>query len=144
MAWPTKPQVDDGESLRLEKDKIIKVVLLEDEPELYYTHYDGVKTNKCDAQNCQYCVAGMKRDTKGSIKVKDLADGKEKKLKGTAALFISLHETLDMCGGRKDFVFAMKATGEKQQRRYTITPLPKSSASVGSAPTHETEEVVPF
>ena len=142
MAWPQKQVFDDSESLRLEKDKIVKVVLLEDEPELYYTHFDGVKTNQCTAPNCPQCLSGVKRDTKGMIKVKDLADGKEKKLKGTAALFISLHETLEMCGGRKDFVFAMKATGDKAQRRYTITPLPKASASVTSAPV--AEEETPF
>ena len=144
MPWPKRQSVDDGESLRLEKDKIEKVVFLEDEPELYYTHYVNGKTEKCNAPDCSPCQAGIKRDEKGSIRVKDLADGKEKKLKGTAALFCAIHETWEMCGGRKNFIFAMKATGEKQQRRYTITPLPATGTDLKSAAQPESEETVPF
>lgn len=142
MPWPTKKTFNDGDKLFLEKDKVVKVQLLEDEPTLYYTHYVNGKTNKCSAPDCAFCSAGEKRNEKGNIRVKDLSDGKEKSLSGTSALFLALKETLDMCGGRKAFIFAMKSTGEKQQRRYHITPLPITGATAAGPTT--TEEAVPF
>lgn len=142
MPWPTKQTVDDGESLRVEKDKVLKVLILEDEPELYYTHYINGKTSKCTAPDCAPCTAAVKRDTKGSMKVKDLADGKEKKLKGTAALFTSLHEVIELCGSRKGFIFAIKATGEKKDRRYHVTALPATGSPMTSAA--EPDETEPF
>lgn len=142
MPWPTKQTVDDGESLRLEKDKVVKILILEDEPELYFTHYVNGKTSKCTAPECPHCTAAIKRDTKGSIKVKDLADGKEKKLKGTAALFTSIHEVLELCGSRKGFIFAIKATGEKKDRRYHVTALPATGTTATSAA--EMDETEPF
>lgn len=145
MPWPTKQSNnDDGETLRLEKEKVIKILILEDEPELYYTHYVNGKTAKCTAPDCPQCLAAIKRDTKGSIKVKDLSDGKEKRLKGTAALFTSIHEVLELCGSRKGFLFAIKATGEKKDRRYHVTALPATGAPMVSAPAKEDEDEDPF
>ena len=140
MGWPQKQSQDDGDYLRLEVGKIVKVQLLEDEPESYFTHYVNGKTQKCTAPDCPFCAAGDKRQEKGSIKVRDTADGKEKKLKGTAAMFMALHEAVEMCGGSKSFIFAMKATGEKKDRRYHVSALP-----LGTATTKEgDDDSVPF
>jgi hypothetical protein len=140
MGWPQKQSIDDGDSLRLEVGKIVKVQLLEDEPESYFTHYVAGTTKKCSYPDCQYCTAGEKRNEKGSMKVRDTADGKEKKLKGTAALFMALHEAVDMCGGSKSFIFAMKATGEKKDRRYHVSALPLGTATTAE----KDDESVPF
>lgn len=140
MAWPQKQSQDDGDTLRLEVGKVIKVQLLEDEPESYFTHYVDGATKKCTYPDCQYCTEKIKREEKGAMKVRDTADGKEKKLKGTAALFIALHEAVDMCGGSKSFIFAMKATGENRDRRYHVSALP-----LGTSTTTEKEsDEVPF
>lgn len=143
MPWPKKQSFDDGDKVFLKEDEIVKVQILEDEPELYYTHYVNEKTSKCTAPECPMCLAGEKRNEKGTIKVKDMADGKEKKLSGTAALFLTLHETFQMCGGRKGFIFSMKATGKKSSRRYHIVPLPVTGQANVSAPAAE-EEHDPF
>lgn len=144
MPWPTKQTYDDSNSLVLKKDQMVKVQLLQDEPELYYTHYNEAdkKSTKCTAPDCDSCRAGLKRVEKGSMLVKDMADGAEKKLKGSAALFLTLHEILDMCGGRNGFIFSMKATGDKSARRYHIVPLPINGSAV-SGPAAEDEET-PF
>ena len=125
MPWPTKQKKDDGDKLYLELDKVHKIRLIDDEPSLYYTHYVNGKTIKCEQTDCEHCEAGVKQNTKGTMLVLDMADGKQKALSGTAALFIAIKETLDMCeGGKGKFVFSMKATGEKTERRYHIVPLP--------------------
>lgn len=132
MPWPEiKKTINDGDRLFLKKDEMVKVQFLEDEPELYYVHYDETtkKTTKCVGADCVQCQGGMKRQQKGSIKVLDQADGKEKTLNGTAALFIAIKEIFDMCGGRNGFIFSMKATGDKAQRRYHIAPLPIPSVA---------------
>lgn len=127
MPWP-KPNIpiNDGDKLFLKKDELVKVQFLEDEPYLYYVHYDETtkKTSKCGGADCPQCQGGMKRQQKGAIKVCDQGDGKEKTLAGTAALFLSIKEIFDMCGGRHGFIFSMKATGDKSQRRYHVVPLP--------------------
>lgn len=143
MPWPKKQSFDDGESLILKKDEVVKVHLIDEEPELYYTHFIDGKSTKCSAPDCAHCLAGEKRNEKGSMMVKDIADGKEKKLKGSAALFLALKETLDMCGGKQGFVFSMKATGDKAQRRYHVVPLPIKGASV-QASHAEPDESEPF
>ena len=140
MPWPKKQTFDDGDKVFLKKDEIVKVQILEDEPELYYTHYVEGKTSKCSAPDCAFCFKGEKRNEKGSIKVKDMADGKEKRLSGTAALFLTLQETFQMCGGREGFIFSMKATGDKAQRRYHVVPLPVTGQPTVSAAEHDATE----
>lgn len=142
MGWPTPQKFDDGDSLYCEKDKIIEVRLIDPEPSLYYTHYVNNKTVKCTSPECQHCTAGEKRIEKGSMLVMDMADRKQKKLKGTAALFIALREVLEMTGGMTGYIFSMKATGDKSQRRYHIVPKPAAGVETQSAP--EKVEDVPF
>ena len=142
MPWPQKNSVNDADKIYAKPDKVIKVKFLEDEPELYYTHYIGGKVVKCGAPDCQHCLQGDRRSTKGSIRVMDLEDGKEKKLNGSAALFNSIHDAVEMCGSIKSFIFSIKATGEKRDRRYTVMPMP-----LGAAPAVKTkveDEEVPF
>ena len=140
MGWPQKQSYDDSDSLKLEVGKVVKVQLLEDEPESYFTHFVGGKSQKCTYPECEFCAQKVRRDEKGSMKVRDTADGKEKRLKGTAALFMALHEAVEMCGGSKSFIFAMKATGEKKDRRYHVSALP-----LGTATTKEgDDDSVPF
>ena len=140
MPWP-KPMNSgsDGDKLYAEKDKVIKVQLLADEPELYMTHYVDGKSVKCGAPDCQNCAQGAKQIQKGSILVRDIADGKEKKLGGTAALFIALKETIDMVGSRNGVYFGIKATGQKTARRYHVSSIPMTQTAI----TQESEEV-PF
>jgi len=145
MPWPKKIESkNDGDKLYLKKDEIVKVQFLNDEPELYYVHFDEVtrKTSKCDISNCLQCSNGMKRQEKGSIQVMDQADGKEKTLSGTAALFLAIKEVFDICGGRKGFVFSIKATGDKSQRRYHVVPLP--APNIGTSKTEELVDESPF
>lgn len=135
MPWPTR-NYEDGESIILETDKTVKVILIDNEPELYYTHYINGKSTKCNGSDCEHCAEGDKPNEKGSMLVQDVSDGKQKKLKGSAALFISLKEVLDMCGVKTGFIFSIKATGEKQKRRYHCVPLPLQA--------EKTDEKVPF
>jgi hypothetical protein len=141
MAWPQKQSYDDGDSLKLEVGKIVKVQLLEDEPENYFTHFIDGKSQRCSAPDCTPCIQKVRRDEKGSMKVVDTSDGKEKKLKGTAALFMALHEAVEMCGGRKSFIFAMKATGEKKDRRYHVSALPLTTKTTSGKDDPEVEDV---
>jgi len=140
MPWPKKHSNDDSEKLYLAKDKIAKVVLLDDEPELYYTHYVSNKTEKCSAPDCTHCSAGIKRNEKGKMRVRDTADNKEKLLAGSAAMFQALHEAVEMCGNRNGFIFALKRTGESKSTRYHVSALPLATVS---APTDE-DDKVPF
>lgn len=141
MAWPKKVSRDDGDKLYLDVNKEYTVLILESEPETYYTHFVNNKSTACAGAGCAICAVGEKRNEKGKIKIKDLADGKEKLLTGTAALFISLYEVITMVGGREGYKFKIKATGEKSQRRYTIVPLPLGQAMVTKeAPNPSVEE----
>ena len=139
MGWPEEKKFDDSDKLTLEKDKVVKVQILDDEPELYYTHFVEGKSTKCSGPGCSHCSAGVRRDEKGTIGVFDCSDGKKKALKGTSAMFRALHETILLCGGRKGFLFAMKATGDKKDRRYHITGLPATNQVV-SEPDKAAEE----
>lgn len=141
MGWPSRNHIDSGDKIYVEKDKIIKVHLLDDEPELYYTHYADGKTVKCTAPDCGHCTSGVKRNEKGHMRVRDTADNKDKVLAGTSALFQALHETVEMCGTRQGFVFAMKRTGEKTATRYHISALPLSAVS---APSVSNDDEAPF
>jgi len=142
MSWPKRFQ-NDGDKLYVGTEKIIKVQLLEDEPELYYTHYVNGKTEKCGQPDCSHCAANVKRNEKGKIKVRDMADNKEKLLAGSSAMFQALHEVVEMCGTRTGFIFALRKTGEKTSTRYHVTALPLSASS---APHQANEEIesIPF
>lgn len=140
MGWPKKQQ-DSGDKLYVKKDEIVRVQLLEDEPELYYTHFVSDKTEACKAPDCTHCQAGNKRNEKGKIKVRDMADNKEKMLAGSSAMFQALHEVVEMAGTRSGLIFALKRTGEKTATRYNVTALPLSA---NSAPAQTDETEVPF
>ena len=140
MPWPTpKTSFDESTQLRLKKDETIKVAILDNEPDLYYVHFLEAehKTVKCGGESCAPCMAGNRKLEKGSIRVVDQSDGKEKVLSGTSALFLSIKEVFDMCGGKDGFIFSMKATGEKASRRYHIVPVPIKTRKVD-------QEAIPF
>lgn len=141
MPWPTKKKFDDADRIFLKEDSVEMVQIIDDEPEIYYVHFDEStkKTSRCEGQACDLCLRGIKAQEKGSIKVVDQKDMKEKKLCGTAALFLAMKEVLDLCGGSKGFVFNIKATGQKSSRRYTIVPIVLQAAQKP-----ETEDKVPF
>lgn len=130
--WPQKESADYGDKLYLKKDQTVRVQIIEEAPEIYYTHYIAGKTVKCEGPGCPHCAAGEKRNQKGSLKVIDQSDGKEKALCGTAALFQSIKATIDLCGGYHGLVFAISATGDKSERRYPVTnvPIPGGLAKV--------------
>lgn len=142
--WPTKNNKDYGDKLYVKKDETVRVQIIEDEPEIYYTHYVGNKTSACTPPDCSFCAAGEKRSQKGSIKVIDQADGKEKDLCGTAALFQSIKATIDMCGGYKGLVFAIGATGEKSERRYPVTNVPIPAGLKKVIEAKKDDEETPF
>ena len=125
MPWPKKIN-NDQDKLFLKEGEMVKFIILDKEPELYYVHFDvNMKTVSCTAPDCQKCQAGLKRSEKGTIGVLDISDGKKKKLCGTSALFRSIKETLDMVDGQiENFIFSVKAVGIKNQRRYHIVPNP--------------------
>lgn len=130
--WPQKSNTDYGDKLYLKKDQTVRVQIIEDAPEIYYTHYVNGKTVGCDDVDCVHCKSGEKRNQKGALKVIDQADGKEKELCGTSALFQSIKATIDLCGGYQGLVFAISATGDKSERRYPVTnvPIPGGLAKV--------------
>jgi len=132
--WPTREDKDYGDKLYVKVGTTVRVQIIADAPELYYTHYINMKTVKCNSPEtaCPHCSAGEKRHQKGSLRVVDQADGKEKDLCGTSALFQAIKATIDMCGGYQGLVFAIGATGEKSERRYPVTnvPLPAVAAKV--------------
>lgn len=122
--WPSGGNSESGDKLYPKPGKAIRVQIIEEEPELYYTHFVNNKSTKCEGELCGHCSSGVKKSEKGAIGVIDQEDGKEKSLCGTAALFKALKATIDMCGGSKGLVFAVMATGEGKDRRYNVTNVP--------------------
>ena len=143
MPWPTKKKFDTTDKLFLRTDEVVNVQFLEEEPALYYTHYIEGKTTKCSGDGCIHCNAGSNRNTKGAIKVHDMADGREKMLSGTSALFESIRQTVEMVGNIKDFIFSIKAIGEKSQRRYIVVTKPLPAIAKKAKPIDDDVEV-PF
>jgi len=78
MPWPEKKKTDDKGKLYLNVGEMIRVQFKDDEPELYYTHYVNGKSSRCEGQGCVNCERGEKLNTKGTITVVDMSDGKEK------------------------------------------------------------------
>lgn len=142
MPWPTKITQSDADNLRLKTNQTVTIKFLDDEPDLYYTHFVNNKSVLCN-EPCNHCANKLKRSEKGSIRILDRSDNREKRLSGTAALFFSIKHTLDMCGGNRNLFFNIQAVGEQKDRRYYVIPA-QDGVPVKSASKDIDEEETPF
>lgn len=139
MPWP---KGGGSDKIRLDDGKIHRLVLLEDEcSEIYNVHYVNGKNVGCEPPDCQHCRNGNKRQERGVIRVYDTEDAKEKKLTMTPTLSFDVQKALEVCGGRKGFVFNMVGEKVGGKMKYSVVPMPAVSPA---AEKPAKEEEAPF
>lgn len=130
MPWPKKT-VTNPNALKMKGGDTITIKLLEAEPhKIIVQHFTGQGYDECVGQGCEFCANKVKRSAKCFMKVVDLADQKEKVLEGTAGLFNSIREVMEMTNGGNGSSYMIKATGEKLERKYTVIPMAIQRAPV--------------
>ena len=128
MGWPEKKTYEDGMKLYpRDGEEPLEIRFIDTAPTPYYTHYVDGKRTKCGGDDCANCVAGVTKQTKYTILVMDMKDGKMKALNGTEAFFRVLHSTINLCGGINGYIFKIKTTGKKLHTKYTVVPMPDTN-----------------